>query len=223
MTHAFPDPRRGNDQTLCAGDCARAGCDQHHDHGRARDRACRPGRGGQDHPAAADRGASQGRWRQSGGLRSRSCPGRAGTASPPGLHAATLWPLRRSDGAGKSDPLRRSARRRGARARPHFRAAFVLYRAWSFHDAAGGQAVGRHEAKARPRLRADRQARIAVAGRTERRRRSDLAPRIVANGLRTGRSGHRRGLEHGLSRRGRTLRRGDLAQRRAGSLSGTAT
>ena len=40
--------------------------------------------------------------------------------------------------------------------------------------------------------------------------------RAVEDGLRPGRSGHRRGVEHGLSRRGRAMRRGDPAERGEG-------
>ena len=81
---------------------------------------------------------------------------------------------------------------------------------WPVHRPAGRQALRRHEAEARAGLRPDPHAAAAAARRAERRRRSDLAPRAVADGLRPGRPGHRRRLEHGLSRRGRALRRGVL-------------
>ena len=92
----------------------------------------------------------------------------------------------------------------GARRRPSPAAVFTGLA--PFTDAAGRQTLRRHEAKAGPGLRVDPQAAAAVAGRAERRRRSDLAPRAVANGLRAGRRRHRRGLEHRLSGRSRALR-----------------
>ena len=117
------------------------------------------------------------------------------------------------------EPLCRPARRdrRGARSEA-FERLLAFTDLARVHRPAGRQAVGRHEAEARPGLRPDPHAAAAAARRAERRRRSDLAPRAVADGLRPGRPGHRRRLEHGLSRRGRALRRGAAAQRRPGAL-----
>ena len=54
----------------------------------------------------------------------------------------------------------------------------------ALHRPARRRAVGRHEAEARARLRDAALAASAAARRAERRRRSDLAARIVAHGLR---------------------------------------
>ncbi len=86
------------------------------------------------------------------------------------------------------------------------RRAARLHRSRALHGSPGGQALRRNEAEARPRLRPDPQAAAAAARRAERRRRPDLAARAVEDGERAGGRGHRRGVEHGLSRRGRGVR-----------------
>ena len=88
-----------------------------------------------------------------------------------------------------------------------------LHRPCPLHEPARGRALGRHEAEARPCLRDASLARAAAARRAQRRRRPDLAARVVANGLRPHRAGRRCRVEHGLSGRGRELRRGHRAQR----------
>ena len=97
------------------------------------------------------------------------------------------------------------------------RPAARLHRSGSLHRPAGRQALRRHEAEARARLRLDPHAQAAAPGRAERGRRSDLPARAVEHGLRPGRPGHRRGVEHRLSRRGRALRPGDPPERGEGA------
>ncbi len=63
-----------------------------------------------------------------------------------------------------------------------FKTLLALHRSRAVHRAPRRQALGRHEAEARPRLRPDPHAAGAAARRAERRRRSDLAPRAVAHG-----------------------------------------
>ena len=122
------------------------------------------------------------------------------------LHAAAVRAVRRPVGAAEPEPLRRPAGR-GRRASARRRSSGCWRSPTSQRSPAGWPAsFGRHEAKARPGLRPDPHAPSAVARRAERRRRPDLAARAVADGLRAGRPGHRRGLEHRLPRRGRALR-----------------
>ena len=80
--------------------------------------------------------------------------------------------------------LRRPARRGRSRAPPGLRAAAAFHRSRLVYRPARRAPVRRHEAEARPRLRADLHAEAAAARRAERRRRSDLAPRTVADGVR---------------------------------------
>ena len=78
------------------------------------------------------------------------------------------------------------------------------------------QALRRHEAEARARLRPGAHAAAAAARRAERRRRSDLAARAVAHGQDLTERGHRRALVDRLSRRGRELRPRCCCSTRAG-------
>src|SRR3546814_2589529 len=84
---------------------------------------------------------------------------------------------------------------------------------WS-SDVCSSDLVGRHEAEARPGLRADGAATGVVAGRTQRRRRPGQPPGPVADGAGTDQRGHGGGVVDRLSGRGRALRHGAAAQRR---------
>ena len=145
--------------------------------------ARRSGRRGQD-DADAPAGRADAADRRTGNrLRRRHANRNQPPAAPGQLHAAAIRPLRRPDRRGEPEALRRSARRCWHRTRQRFRAAAGVHRPWPVHRAVGRQALGRHEAKARAGLRPDPHAPAAAARRAQRRRRSDLAPRAVADGL----------------------------------------
>ena len=83
------------------------------------------------------------------------------------------------------------------------------------HRAPGGPVVGRHETKARTGLHAGAPAGIVVARRADRRGRSGLAARTLADRLSTRATGrHDRPAQHRLPRRSGTLRRSDPDARR---------
>ena len=138
------------------------------------------------------------------------------------LHAAAVRALRGPVGAGKPEPVRRSAERGRRRAPGRLRAAAGLHRPRAVYRPARRQALRRHEAEARPGLRLDPDAPSPVARRAQRRRRPDLAPRAVEDGLRPRRPRHRRRLEHVLPRRSRALRPSAPAPRGKGPLRRTA-
>ena len=101
-------------------------------------------------------GLMPGRCRRIARSRHRRRRGSAASPDPHRLHAAEIRPLRRSERPGKSRSLRRSARRRRRGTRAAVSRADRDDCAWSFHAAPRRPALRRHEAKARPRLHADR-------------------------------------------------------------------
>ena len=152
--------------------------------GRPRDGAGRPGRGGEDDAAAPLRRAATADRGHRDGVRVRH-PDPARTDPGGGqLHAAAVRALRGSHRSREPRPVRRPAGRRRARAGRGVPAAARLHRAGPVHRPAGGPAVRRDEAEARARLRPDPRPEVAAPGRAERRGRSDLAARAVADGVR---------------------------------------
>src|SRR3546814_48860 len=135
---------------------------------------------------------------------------------PRSTRTDTLFPyttLFRS-GHGEHAPVCPAARHGCRKPWRTVRRAARVHPAGAFHRAPGGQAVGRHEAEARPGLRADGAATGVVAGRTQRRRRPGQPPGPVADGAGTDQRGHGGGVVDRLSGRGRALRHGAAAQRR---------
>src|SRR5439155_10196164 len=107
--------------------------------------------------------------------RSPSGPG------PNRLYAATLRIVRRPERPGESRSLCLVARVERARTGTAISAADGNDGTRSVRQATGGAAFRRHEAKARARLRAGLLAEIGGARRTDCRRRSAIAPRVVGN------------------------------------------
>ena len=97
------------------------------------------------------------------------------------LHAAALRPVRRPQRRREPRPVRRPARHAARPARRAHRPAAALHRPGAVHRAPRGQAVRRHEAEARPGLRAAVPPAPAAARRAVGRRRSGVAPRTLGD------------------------------------------
>ncbi len=138
------------------------------------------------------------------------------------LHAAAVRPVRGPVGAPEPEPVRRPARRGRAEREQAFDRLLAFTDLTPLHRSAGRQAVRRHEAEARAGLRLAPRPALAPARRAERRRRSDLAARAVADGLRARRQGIGVVWSTAYLDEAERCSRGAAAQRGPGALRRTA-